>query len=215
MEHVEHTTQQEPQTEAQSGKEGAVKVATAAPEPAGLSGRDREHYERFLAGMREVAERWNLAYRRDAVAGLIEALDARGNVEGLWIDHKYRADFLHPVAVVSEPSSQAARAAMETLLEEADVTFGKVKALQAMEGDVRGILDRLSPTARAAMGIVVSLMWMEGLSLGIKFGMQIVDELGSDEQIGQAIDQAGADSDAAILRKAFDLIHEIEQAERH
>jgi hypothetical protein len=199
MELVEHTTpQQQPQSEATQER--------------ALSAEERKHYEYFLSGIRKNSRRSALSYRRELLNECLAELATKESAEGLWVHHQELLRLVEPLAHVSRPSAKATGMALETVLHETDAAMTAVEQLQEMEAEIRGAVDRLEPKTRAVAGILARLSHIESLSVDVDFGQSIGEELEADNAIDANVAQAKDDSELAVLRDAFELVRQIEDA---
>lgn len=181
---------------------------------AGIIASEREQYETLVLGFRETLRGSpSTIWRHEKLSNLLQRIEGGENHECLWHEAYRIEKILHPIATM-KVSAKIVMLALQATIADTRRTLDPAEELKAMEADIRATVSRMEPKARAMMGLLERLCCLQGTGIGIDFGREIVDELDSPLVVDKALRESGDDPDVKIMRKAYDLACQIDEAER-
>jgi hypothetical protein len=151
--------------------------------------------------------------RQETLDQLTDAVDQGKDPELIWRTYKTLFEGLEPIAHTVDASPRALRRAIETVTLENRCTLDPVDEINAIEEEFRAAVDQLPPIARAAIGIIERVACLEGLSVGVDFGDDILNALRDEETIRAALVDSGNSETAATLARVHELAAAIHSAE--
>jgi len=182
-----------------------LEAAVAALEPP-----EKEHYDVMLAGFRKATRVRSWPYHRKMIEEMLAAIGKGQDAGSQWTEHHTRANFLHPVASLSQPSEKAAELALRTVMGDVLEVCDRIDALKKMEPDVRAVVNGLGVKARTVIGVLVELAGLEGLSCGLDFGHTLLySDLADDDTIKAGFLELADDPDIATVAKAYRMAGEV------
>jgi hypothetical protein len=194
-----------------TANDGGGQPSEAEPE---LTPVERDQCQRLVDGFREAQRGQNANWRYEKLVALLEKIEAGEDHEALW-HHAYQQEkLLHPVACM-KTTAKVVTLALKIAMGEVRETLDPAEELKRMEEAVREVVIHLGAKARTVLGVLEQIAHLEGLSIGIDFGREIIDgEIEDEEAIGRFCEELAADGDILVMARAHELALKIEKRER-